>query len=183
MERFMPEIVQLDSKIVYQNRWMLVREDKIQRSSGAEGIYGVVEKSDFALIIPVQKGQIYIVEQYRYPAGKRFWELPQGSLEKQEKFSMEEVAAIELREETGLVSKIMQYVGEQYVAYGYSTQKCHIFFATDLKQGPKNLEEEEDGLISKTITLADFEKMIADGTIQDAATINAYLLAKLKGFI
>ena len=179
----MQEITQLDSKIIYQNKWMLVREDKIQRYSSAEGIYGVVEKTDFALIIPVQKDQIYIVEQYRYPAGKRFWELPQGSLESQETFSMEEVAVIELKEETGLVSKNIQYVGEQFVAYGYSTQKSHIFFATDLEQGSNNLEDEEEGLISKRIPLANFEKMIINGTIQDAATINAYLLAKLKGFL
>ncbi|MEJ2543010.1 MAG: NUDIX hydrolase [Calditrichaceae bacterium] len=179
----MQEIKQLNSKIVYQNKWMLVREDKIQRSNGAEGIYGVVEKSDFALIIPVQNDQIYIVEQYRYPAGKRFWELPQGSLEKQGNFSMEEVAATELKEETGLVSKNMQYIGEHFVAYGYSTQKCHIFFATDLEQGSKDLEAEEEGLISKNISLAHFEKMILDGTIQDAATINAYILAKFKEFL
>ena len=90
----MQEIKQLNSKIVYQNKWMLVREDKIQRYSGAEGIYGVVEKTDFALIIPVQKDQIYIVEQYRYPAGKRFWELPQGSLESQETFQWKKLLSL-----------------------------------------------------------------------------------------
>jgi len=179
----MKDIRKLDSKIVYQNKWMLVREDKIQRSSGAKGIYGVVEKSDFALIIPVQNDHIYIVEQYRYPAGKRFWELPQGSLEKQDKFSMKEVAAIELREETGLLAKNMEYIGEQFVAYGYSTQKCYIYLASGLEQGSSNLEDEEEGLISKKIPIAGFERLIKDGTIQDAATINAYLLAKLKGFL
>lgn len=177
----MQEITQLDSKIVYQNKWMSVREDKIQRRSGAQGIYGVVEKPDFALIIPVQDGEIYMVEQYRYPVGRRFWELPQGLLEGQDDLSLDEVAAIELKEETGLVSKNMKYVGEQYVAYGYSTQKCHIYLATKLEQKSARLEEEEEGLISRKIRLADFEKMIIDGTIQDAATINAYLLAKLKG--
>lgn len=177
----MQEITQLDSKIVYQNKWMLLREDKIQRRSGAQGIYSVVEKPDFALIMPVQDGEIYMVEQYRYPVGRRFWELPQGSLEKQDDLSLDEVAAIELKEETGLISKNMIYVGEQFVAYGYSTQKCHIYFATKLEQKSAKLEEEEEGLISKKIRLVDFEKMIIDGTIQDAATINAYLLAKLKG--
>ena len=39
----MAEIKQLDSKIVYQNKWMSVREDRILRPSGAEVIYGVVE--------------------------------------------------------------------------------------------------------------------------------------------
>ncbi len=177
----MQEITQLDSKIVYQNKWMSVREDKIQRSSGIQGLYGVVEKTDFALIIPVQDGEIYVVEQYRYPVGRRFWELPQGSLEGQDDLSLDEVAAIELKEETGLVSKSIKYVGEQFVAYGYSTQKCHIYYATELEQQSAKLEAEEEGLISKKIRLEDFEKMIINGTIQDAATTNAYLLARLKG--
>lgn len=34
----------LSSKVVYQNPWMTVREDDIQRESGAKGIYGVVDK-------------------------------------------------------------------------------------------------------------------------------------------
>jgi ADP-ribose pyrophosphatase len=176
----MKEITQLESKIVYRNKWMSVREDIIQRPSGAQGIYGIVEKADFALIIPVQDDEIYVVEQYRYPIGRRFWELPQGSIESRDDVSLDEVAAIELKEETGLVSKNMKYVGEQYVAYGYSTQKCHFYLATDLELKSAKLEEEEEGLISKKIRLVDFEKMIIDGTIQDAATINAYLLAKLK---
>ena len=41
----MSDIKQLDSKVVYQNKWMTVREDKILRPSGAEGIYGVVDKT------------------------------------------------------------------------------------------------------------------------------------------
>lgn len=39
----MAEIKTLSSKIVYENKWMRVREDKIQPPSGAEGMFGVVE--------------------------------------------------------------------------------------------------------------------------------------------
>ena len=48
-----PEIETLSSRIVYQNRWMSVREDAIRRQDGSHGIYGVVEKTDFAAIVPV----------------------------------------------------------------------------------------------------------------------------------
>jgi hypothetical protein len=40
------------SKTVYENAWMSVREDEIERADGTQGIFGVVEKPDFALIIP-----------------------------------------------------------------------------------------------------------------------------------
>ena len=36
------------TRLVYENRWMRVREDTIRRRDGSTGIYGVVEKLDFA---------------------------------------------------------------------------------------------------------------------------------------
>jgi len=77
----MKEIETLESRVVYQNKWMSVREDKIRRASGVEGIFGVVDKADFVVILPIQDGYIHLVEQYRYPVEGRFWELPQGSWE------------------------------------------------------------------------------------------------------
>jgi ADP-ribose pyrophosphatase len=67
------------SRIVYENRWMRVREDAVERQDGAPGIYGVVEKADFAVIVPLDNGFIHLVEQYRYLVKGRYWELPQGS--------------------------------------------------------------------------------------------------------
>jgi ADP-ribose pyrophosphatase len=58
------------TRFVYENRWMRVREDTIRRRDGSSGIYGVVEKPDFVVIIPVEDdGQVHLVEQYRYPGG------------------------------------------------------------------------------------------------------------------
>ena len=74
------DIQTIESKIVYENKWMSVREDKILRTNGHEGIYGVVEKNDFAVIAAIQDQQIYMVQQYRYPVEARFWELPQGEI-------------------------------------------------------------------------------------------------------
>lgn len=177
------EIKTLESKIVYQNKWMRVREDRIQRPSGAEGLFGVVEKTDFVVIIPIDAGYIHLVEQYRYPVRGRFWELPQGSWEENSDADPKVVAAGELREETGLLAHTMIYVGHQYLAYGYSNQGYHIFLATDLEQQTTELDVEEEGLITQKYTLAEFEAMIACETIKDATSVNAYGLAKLKGFI
>ena len=52
----MSEIKLLNSRIVYQNRWMKVREDQIKRRSGAEGIYGVVDKPHFVVIVLYENG-------------------------------------------------------------------------------------------------------------------------------
>ena len=162
---------------------MSVREDKILRSSGAEGIFGVVDKPDFAVIMPVQQDSIYLVEQYRYAVEARWWEFPQGSWEGQADIDHLSLAAGELEEETGLVAGKMEYVGHQYLAYGYSSQGYHIYLATDLGPGTRKLDKEEEGLIARKFSIKDFERMVIDGKIKDASTVNAYGLARLKGLL
>ncbi len=63
----------LGSRRMYTNAWMSVREDDVQRFDGSPGIYGVVDKPDYALIIPLDGDRVHLVEQYRYPVGARRW--------------------------------------------------------------------------------------------------------------
>ena len=79
---------------------MRVREDEILRSNGERGIYGVVEKHDAAIILPIDQGRVWLVEQFRYTIQERALELPQGGWE-MEVEDPEELARGELREETG----------------------------------------------------------------------------------
>ncbi len=67
------------SRVAYENQWMRVREDEFLLPDGSPGLYGVVEKADFALVIPLEDDTVHLVEQYRYPVGERQWEFPQGS--------------------------------------------------------------------------------------------------------
>ncbi|CAI9406773.1 ADP-ribose pyrophosphatase [Pleomorphomonas sp. T1.2MG-36] len=181
-----PAVVRtIDSRIVYENRWMRVREDAIERPDGSRGIYGVVEKPDFVVIAAVDRarGLIHLVEQYRYPVAGRYWELPQGSWETRPDVAPEEVARAELSEETGIIAGKMTRVGDLFLAYGYSSQRYHIFLAEDLVQGETALEAEEADLVSRAVPLAEVEAMVADGTIRDATTVAALGLMRLKGLL
>ena len=177
----MSEIEQLNSRVVYRNKWMTVREDRIKRKSGAEGIYGVVDKPHFVVIIPYENGKIHLVQQFRYPVKSRFWEFPQGSWEQEPNKKPEQVAIGELKEETGLVANEMIYVGFQFQGYGYSSQGFHIYFATALTKGDTKLEVEEEDLVSSEFSIKEFEEMLLSGEIKDATTTCAYSLAKMKG--
>ncbi|MBL8259103.1 MAG: NUDIX hydrolase [Candidatus Competibacteraceae bacterium] len=174
-----PEIETLASKVVYQNRWMTVREDQIRRQDGSPGIYGVVEKSDFAVIAAVQDGLIYLVEQYRYPVGMRRWELPQGTWDCGNNEPLE-LARTELREETGLTAGCIRHIAKLHEAYGYSTQSFDLFFATQLIQGEADLEPEEQGLITQAFPIYAVENMLCDGRITDAVTVASFGLLRLK---
>ena len=76
-----PAITTIASREVYRNHWMLLREDEILRSNGERGVYGVVEKEDAAIILPIDRGRVWLVEQFRYTIGERALELPQGGWE------------------------------------------------------------------------------------------------------
>ena len=178
-----PEIVCTGSRLVYENRWIRLREDAIVRADGAPGIYSVVERADFAAIAAIEAGQIWLVEQFRYPVGGRYWELPQGAWEDDPSKSPEEVARGELREETGLVAGQMQQVGSLFIAYGLCTQRCNVFLATDLTQQGQQLDAEEAGLICRPFPLAEFKSMLREGVIQDGVTMSVFGLLRVKGLI
>ena len=69
------------------------------------------------------------------------------------------------------------------MAYGFCNQMYHIYLATELTFTEIDLDPEEEGLITKKVTLTEFEEMILSGEIKDASTVNAYGLAKLKGVL
>ena len=143
-------IVTLASREVYRNHWMRVREDEILRSNGEKGVYGVVEKHDSAIILPIDEGRIWLVEQFRYTIGERALELPQGGWER-EIDDPEELARGELKEETGLE-------------------------ATGLTQTGKTPDAEEHDLILRSVPVAEFEQMMRSGEIRDNCTLSAWAL-------
>ena len=56
-----PSITTLSSREIYRNPWMRLREDEILRSNGVRGIYGVVEKDEAAIILPIEGDRIWLV--------------------------------------------------------------------------------------------------------------------------
>jgi len=176
----MAEVTILNSSVMYENRWMTVREDKIRRADGSDGIYGIVDKPDFVLIIPLEEHHVHLVEQFRYPVGGRYLEFPQGSWETQRTADPLLIAAGELREETGLIADQMDYLGHVFTAYGYSTQGMHVFVARGLHSGAPERSNEEQDLISRRYSLNEFESMLRAGRIKDASTLAAWTLLSLS---
>ena len=176
-------ITTLSSREVYRNHWMRVREDEILRSNGEKGIYGVVEKHDGCIVVPIEDGTIWLAEQYRYTIGERALELPQGGWE-EEIDDPEELARGELKEELGLGAAKMVYLGYQWIAYGFLRQKIHVFIATGLTAQEATPDAEEHDISVRNIPIAKFEQMMLDGEIRDSTTIAAwgmYQLWRSKG--
>ena len=97
-----PDIRTISSSLVYEDGWMALRRDEIERSDGSRGSYAVVDKPDFAVVIPAAENRFCLVEEYRYPVGRRCWAFPQGAFPGRGTGDPEQLARLELAQETGL---------------------------------------------------------------------------------
>jgi ADP-ribose pyrophosphatase len=163
----------LSSREVYRNPWLSVREDDIERPNGTHGIYGVVDKHDCAIILPIDGDHIWLVEQFRYTIGERALELPQGGWES-EIDNPEELARGELREETGLIAGRMTELSWMWIAYGFARQRQHVFVAEELTPGPHERDYEESDMEVVRMPIIEFEEKLRTGAIRDVCTLAAW---------
>jgi 8-oxo-dGTP pyrophosphatase MutT (NUDIX family) len=169
------------TRVVYENRWMRLHEDRTEAEDGTPGLYAWVEKAPAALIVPLDDDEVWLVEQHRHPVGARFWEFPQGAWEDEPGADPEALARGELAEETGLRAARVERIGSLYFAYGMSSQPVDLWLATGLEPGLQALEETEAGLRVGRFARADVERMVRDGEVRDAASVAAWHLATTRG--
>lgn len=171
-----PDVRCLDSRIVYENPWMTLTEDTVERRDGSTGLYGVMRARDFALVMPWDGERFHLVEQFRYPVGARLWEFPQGSVTGERAASPAEVAAVELEEEAGLRAGRWHHLGFLHAGYGRSSNGFDVFLAEDLEQVPARREVEEQDMRSDAFTVAELWSLVDAGRLTDSHSLAALAL-------
>ena len=170
----------LDSRRVYENPWVSVREDTVRRADGSTGIYAVVDTADIALVIPRDGDRFQLVEQYRYPVASRRWEFPSGSAEPSDDSDPAVSARRELKEETGLLASHLIVLGTLDVTPSMVAHRCTVFLATELSVGEPARDPSEQGMRSAWFTRTEIDGMIRDGHLVDAKSIAALTLLSLS---
>jgi 8-oxo-dGTP pyrophosphatase MutT (NUDIX family) len=173
------DIRTLTSGVVYEDRWMRLRLDKIERRDGSRGTYAFVEKPDFALVIPAENDGFHLVEEFRYPIGRRTWSFPQGGFPHGQTGHPAELARLELLQETGLRARNLVKLGRLTCAHGLSSQGGYFFLATGLEPGTPEREHEEQDMRQEWVPRTRFEEMLTEGVITDDSTVAAYALLLL----
>jgi 8-oxo-dGTP pyrophosphatase MutT (NUDIX family) len=168
------------SREVYRNPWMRLREDDVVREDGSTGVYAVVEKPSFALVVPAERNGFWLVEQYRHPLGRRSWEFPQGTWSAGAGGTAEELARAELAEETGLRAGRLEHLGHLDLAPGLSTQEGDVWLATDLTPGPTARENTEADMRTAFVPEAELRAMAGDGRFTDMPSLAAWALLLLR---
>jgi 8-oxo-dGTP pyrophosphatase MutT (NUDIX family) len=179
----MSVIRQLSTRIRYRSPWLAVREDEVEFPDGSRGTYSVVEKRDFALVLPFADRGFWLVEQYRYPLGRREWEFPQGGWPPGHAGSSGDsgraLAEAELREETGLRAGTMTHLGRLNAVPGYSPQRYDVWLAVDPSPGEPAREASEQDMRCAWFPEQEVRDMIGDGRIADAHSVAGLALLDL----
>ena len=165
---------QLDSRIVYENPWMEVREDHVINPGGGKNHYGYVHFKNRAIaILPLDnEDNTWLVGQQRYTLSEYSWELPMGGAPLDE--SPLDAAKRELKEETGLTAERWSEVMRLHTSNSITDELGIVYIAEGLTQGEPEFEETEDLDIRK-LPLQTALQLVNDGKITDAISAAAIL--------
>jgi len=154
------------SHYVYRGKVVDLKIEELEFPS-RKAVVEIVEHRG-AVVIAAQPtpDSIVLVEQYRYPIGKRQWEVPAGTIDPDEE--ADACAARELREETGYTAKRIRRLWSAYSAPGFCTELLHFYAAEDLVLGEREPDAGEEDMLVKTFALDEAWAMVERDELRDA---------------
>lgn len=165
------------SQVVFRGHFLHVLQDTVTLPDGGTAIREFVVHPGAVMVIPLLQqadGSTAVVleRQFRYPVGRVMVEFPAGKLDAGE--ASLRCAQRELMEETGYTARQWARAGRLHPTIAYSNEYIDIWFARDLTQGARHLDDGEF-LDVFTATPAELLGWCADGTVTDAKTLTGAL--------
>jgi len=166
------------SRSVYRGKVVSLRIEELEFPSRRDVVEVVEHRGAVVIAAQPTRDSIVLVEQYRYPIGKRHWEVPAGSIDPNE--GPDACAVRELREETGYSAKRIRRLWSAYSAPGFCTELLHFYAAEDLTPGERAPDAGEEDMVVKTFTLDEAWAMVERDELPDAKTQIAVAWAKMR---
>ena len=133
--------------------------------------------SDWVHVVPrLSDGRILMISQFRFGAEAESLEFPGGQIDPGD--SSLEAARKELLQETGYVAESMQYAGWTNPNPAIQANKCHFYFADNIKkEKDQDLEPGED-ISVYLYSEQEVDALLKSGKITHSLAVVAYLKCK-----
>ncbi|MBQ4153596.1 MAG: NUDIX hydrolase [Clostridia bacterium] len=172
----------INKQYIFKGRIINLRVDDALLPNGATAKREIVEHNGGISVVPLDdEGNVYLVEQFRYPYSEVVLEIPAGKRDGNEEPL--EGGKRELKEEIGATAQNYEFLGELYPTPGYCGEIIYMYLATGLTFG-ESCPDEDEFLNVKKLPLKKAVEMVLSGDIKDAKTQTALLkVAILKGML
>ena len=165
----------VSEKHIYKGNIIDVDLLTVTLPNGKTATRDIVRHPGASAVIPLnEKGEIYMVRQFRKPLDSVSLEIPAGKLDKGEDPIV--CAGRELKEETGLTAEKLTYLVSVHSTPGFSDEVLHLFAATGLKEGDSCADEDEF-ITTEKYHVDELLGMVLEGKITDAKSIIGIFLA------
>lgn len=164
------------SELVYDGSFLKVQRDEVELPNGKTTHREYIQHPGASLIIPVFADfETLLIQQYRHPLKKIFWEFPAGKKDAGENALT--TAKREFFEETGITAKKWTWITDIHPVIGYADEVIHIFMAENLQQEDKPSSTEEF-LEVKKMPFSAVTELVKSQQITDVKTLAAYFWAE-----
>ncbi|SFS95516.1 NUDIX domain-containing protein [Saccharopolyspora flava] len=174
------EFTTLTSEDVYVGRILALRADEVGMPGGGHARREVVEHYGAVAVAAIdEQGRVVLVHQYRYPIGRRLWELPAGLMDAPGEEPVR-TAQRELAEETGMAAEDWSVLVDVATSPGFTDEVVRVFLATGLSEveRPDAVGDEEADLVIERFPLAEAVRMALAGEIVNGPAVAGLLAAQ-----
>ncbi|MCL4383746.1 NUDIX hydrolase [Candidatus Marsarchaeota archaeon] len=149
-----------------------IKVEKVKLPNKTTALMSYMIHNGGVIILAIYEKKIAMIKQYRPSIKKYIFELPAGTLEKNEDPKIR--AKKELKEETGLITDKVKFLFKSYPTPGVSNEMHYFFLAFPNKKQKQELEKHEV-IKLEFISFEQIKQMIKNNKIMSGPAIQALL--------
>ncbi len=163
------------SKLERRFRIFNIRTDaSVSPRTGRTHEFFILESAPWVNVIPLTaKEEVVLVRQYRHGIRQNTLEIPGGLVDPGD--TPDRAALRELREETGYSGSDPRHIGAVHPNPAILDNVCHTYVVSDVQPNHSQAMDDREDIEVLLRPLADIPGLIADGSIDHALVLCAFL--------